>query len=76
MARAVEYAGRMITLDELLDVRQEIERWAWARYGATDDARYRRIVQVCILAQGMWLRLSEEQTEDNRKEESGWECPF
>jgi len=58
--KSVKYAGRSMTLYELLDARLAIETWANETYHFANPQMYDDICHVCTLAQGMWYRLSNE----------------
>ncbi|MBR3318700.1 MAG: hypothetical protein IKG21_12860 [Atopobiaceae bacterium] len=51
-----EYAGRRMTLGELLDARSEVEQWALKEFFVRDNKLYSDIAHLCTLAQGMWFK--------------------
>ena len=61
--KSVKYAGRSMTLYELLEARSAIETWANETYHFANPQMYNDICHVCTLAQGMWYKLSREQAD-------------
>ena len=62
--KSAKYAGRSMTLDELLDARSAIETWANKTYHFSNPQMYDDICHVLTLAQGMWYKLSKEQADE------------
>lgn len=72
MAESVTYAGRTITLDDLLNARVAIEEMTRMHKNSTFDPNIHvggttttveAIQTVCTLASAMWYRLKTEQND-------------
>lgn len=55
------YVGRSMTIDELADAREAVERWASRTYERTNPKMLRDISHLCTLAQGMWYQTRKEE---------------